>query len=242
MNPTNLEEYSGEVCVDCLFLLANGEVPEERPDLADEIEEQWPAADGWQLVITCEEGCEGGFSWSSCDACGSTLGGDRHPFVAMRQEVDADYLAAMVSQYVETALWADPPATLHDWYYGPDRMNAIRQCTRCGEREAYWDDEEYPPEPCSDATFDADDLAPSTLEEIREECRQFIAANHRDLASAGVDAEQAGHDFYLTRNRHGAGFWDRGNGATGDRLADAARVWGTSELYAGDDRKLYAAG
>lgn len=216
MNPTDLEEYSGEMCVDCLFLLANGEVPEERPDLADEIDRNWPTADGWELSIACEENCEGGFSRSSCDACGSTLGGDRHPFVAMRQEVDADYLAAMVSHYIGAALWAGL-----DW---------------SGMAES-----ENNPEPL-DASYDADDLAPSTLEEIREECRQFIAANHRDLAAASVDAEQAGHDFYLTRNRHGAGFWDRGNGATGDRLADAARVWGSSELYAGDDGKLYAAG
>lgn len=128
----------------------------------------------------------------------------------------SDYLEAMVSHYIGAALWAGL-----DW---------------SGMAES--DDSPRP----LDETYDADDLAPSTLEEIREECRQFIAANHRDLAAAGVDAEQAGHDFYLTRNRHGAGFWDRGNGATGDRLADAARVWGTSELYAGDDGKLYAAG
>lgn len=32
----------------------------------------------------------------------------------------------------------------HDWQYG----GAIRTCSRCGEREAYWDDEEYPDDPC----------------------------------------------------------------------------------------------
>lgn len=32
----------------------------------------------------------------------------------------------------------------HDWnYYG-----AIRECSMCYEREAYWDDEEYPFNPC----------------------------------------------------------------------------------------------
>ena len=29
----------------------------------------------------CQEGCEGWFSWSSCDRCGSRLGGERHPAV-----------------------------------------------------------------------------------------------------------------------------------------------------------------
>lgn len=27
----------------------------------------------------CDVANEGGFSWSSCDACGSSLGGDRYP-------------------------------------------------------------------------------------------------------------------------------------------------------------------
>lgn len=40
------------------------------------------------------------------------------------------------------------PAPTHDWNYGPDKMNAIRVCDRCGAREAYWDDEEYGIESC----------------------------------------------------------------------------------------------
>jgi len=34
---------------------------------------------------TSVDQCEPGFSWSSCDGCGSHLGGDRHPAVAMRE-------------------------------------------------------------------------------------------------------------------------------------------------------------
>ena len=48
--------------------------------------------------------------------------------------------------------------------------------------------------------------------------------------------------FLLTRNGHGAGFWDRGNGALGDRLADAARVYGTQGAYVGDDELIYVHG
>ena len=47
--------------------------------------------------------------------------------------------------------------------------------------------------------------------------------------------ECAGHDFYLTRCGHGTGFWDRGLGDLGDKLADAARrcgeVW--TDVYRG---------
>lgn len=40
------------------------------------------------------------------------------------------------------------------------------------------------------------------------------------------DPEQAGHDFWLTRNGHGAGFWDRGLGEVGEKLT-ALCDWGT---------------
>lgn len=57
----------------------------------------------------------------------------------------------------------------------------------------------------------------------------FAAANIADLR--GMDPGQAGHDFLLTRDGHGAGFWDRGLGERGDRLSAAARVYGDSGLY-----------
>jgi hypothetical protein len=91
-----------------------------------------------------------------------------------------------------------------------------------------------------DETYDADDVAPESITEMRKECDDFVNANENDLTD--VQAEQAGHDFALTRNRHGAGFWDRGVGALGDRLSEAAKVYGTQGLYVGDDGTLYAQG
>jgi hypothetical protein len=52
---------------------------------------------------------------------------------------------------------------------------------------------------------------------------------------------QIGHDFWLTRNRHGAGFWDRGLGDLGDKLTAAAHTYGESNLYVGDDGQVYVA-
>jgi len=45
----------------------------------------------------------------------------------------------------------------------------------------------------------------------------------------------AGHDFALTRNRHGAGFWDRGLGEAGDVLTDLAHSFGEATLFASAD-------
>ena len=43
-------------------------------------------------------------------------------------------------------------------------------------------------------------------------------------------AELSGHDFALTRNRHGAGFWDRGLGEIGDMLTDECKPYGAHTL------------
>lgn len=98
-----------------------------------------------------------------------------------------------------------------------------------------------------DDLFDVDDLAPETLASMREDCADFIKSNAADLAlyaekrgnEQWSSAELAGHDFWLTRNGHGCGFWDRGLGKLGDRLTKAAKVYGGVSLYPGDDGKVY---
>lgn len=77
--------------------------------------------------------------------------------------------------------------------------------------------------------YGVDDLAPRFLANVRDEVADFVGGLAQDdvdafLASQG--AEQLGHDFFLTRNGHGAGFWDRGLGELGDRLTSAAKVYG----------------
>lgn len=70
----------------------------------------------------------------------------------------------------------------------------------------------------------------STLRDARADCAEFMEANAADLAayteSTGRDMESAGHDFWLTRNGHGAGFWDRGSHPCLERLSNAARRCG----------------
>jgi hypothetical protein len=89
-----------------------------------------------------------------------------------------------------------------------------------------------------DAIYTADDISPDAMAMIRDECEAFIAANTADLKD--MDPAQAGHDFWLTRNGHGAGFWDRGLGQKGARLTEACRPWGSCDLYVGDDGLVHA--
>lgn len=92
--------------------------------------------------------------------------------------------------------------------------------------------------------YDESDLAPETLASMESDCADFQESNARLLAQAYAQGhylpEQAGHDFWLTRNGHGAGFWDRGLGATGEALTRDAKVHGSVDLYVGDDGKVYA--
>lgn len=88
-----------------------------------------------------------------------------------------------------------------------------------------------------DRGYGPDDIDADTLDAMRDDCKSFAESNVDDLA--GMDAGQAGHDFWLTRNHHGAGFWDRGLGDRGDRLTEASRPFGESDLYVGDDGTVY---
>ncbi len=77
------------------------------------------------------------------------------------------------------------------------------------------------------------------------ECGQlheFVAGHYSDLLSYCIamvnmgtcsddEAESyAGHDFWLTRSGHGAGFWDRGlTGGLGERLTEASKAYGSPD-------------
>jgi hypothetical protein len=76
------------------------------------------------------------------------------------------------------------------------------------------------------------------------DCAEFQTAHAALLGEAyeteGYSDMQAGHDFWLTRCGHGAGFWDRGLGDLGRKLTDAAHSAGNVDLYIGDDGLIYS--
>jgi hypothetical protein len=89
-----------------------------------------------------------------------------------------------------------------------------------------------------------DVIEADTAAQMHKDCRAFMDDNMNDLLAAeqartGYDAAQGGHDFWLTRNGHGAGFWDRGLGEVGERLTKAAKAYGGIDLMVDDDGKIY---
>jgi hypothetical protein len=92
-----------------------------------------------------------------------------------------------------------------------------------------------------DESFHAEDIADDARKEMRAECLEFWETHEQTWTEAGLDDAQAGTDFWLTRNGHGTGFWDRGLGEAGRLLSDAAKVYGSSDLYVGEAGCLYVA-
>lgn len=87
--------------------------------------------------------------------------------------------------------------------------------------------------------FGMGDIDESSATEFTREVVEFCHDAGRDVQGCGLGAGQVGYDFVLTRNGHGAGFWDRGLGEAGDRLTAAAHSYGESGLYVGDDGRLH---
>lgn len=85
-------------------------------------------------------------------------------------------------------------------------------------------DKSEDPEKC-DERFDIESMPGLLRGRMVEDCAVFQHDNEALLAE--LDDMQSGHDFWLTREGHGAGFWDRGLGELGDKLTKAAETWGS---------------
>lgn len=96
-----------------------------------------------------------------------------------------------------------------------------------------------------DDNYSADDLAPETLARMTADWEAFCKrAGELGLMSVPFRSlTDIAHDFWLTRNGHGCGFWD------GDyvepyasRLTALAKTFGEQWIYVGDDSRLYIGG
>jgi hypothetical protein len=85
--------------------------------------------------------------------------------------------------------------------------------------------------------FQADDLDAETRCQMQKDCLSFIQSHWMRIP---LDkAHQAGADFWLTRNRHGAGFWDGDwPEADGKALTEASHGYGSLDLFVNDDGKI----
>lgn len=89
-----------------------------------------------------------------------------------------------------------------------------------------------------DSLYSMHDLSTEAMNRVETDLMHF--QNKAGSLLDGLDLETVAHDFWLTRNGHGAGFWDGDyQKTTGEALTALAHSFGEVDLYLGDDGKLY---
>ena len=106
-----------------------------------------------------------------------------------------------------------------------------------------------------DANYFIEDFDEESLKKLYGEYQQFLSVveekitekigeewdcidDFYDLAQPALN--QTEYDYILTRNRHGAGFWDGDwSDSVSEILTDAAQAQGEFDVYVGDDQKIY---
>ena len=70
--------------------------------------------------------------------------------------------------------------------------------------------------------FSISDIGASTVETAKKDIDSFLSQISELLTD--WNSEEIGHDFWLTRNHHGSGFWDRGYD-NGDEITKIAHTF-----------------
>jgi len=125
--------------------------------------------------------------------------------------MEEEDLDEMINSYIETALWSST------------------------------DDVGEP----LDKKFDPNSFTQEDADKMAKDCKDFLDNNHDDIVEfmqvTGEDLISVGHLFWLTRNRHGSGFWgmNRGRDTPGEKLTKASHAYGEVNLYVGDEGNIY---
>ena len=107
-------------------------------------------------------------------------------------------------------------------------------------------DEEGQPVPLDFLGFDRSDIHRDAETQVKAEFTEFVTENealieeYMDHLNVGMD--QVAHDWILTRNGHGTGFWDRcycGRDQAARELSELSRAAGEIGLHLGDDGWLH---
>jgi hypothetical protein len=129
----------------------------------------------------------------------------------------ADYLSRMLTAASETALWM---ASHYDDQEGTGEYQEDIDEVRFGWAPAY-----------------EEALTPEARDELTEDVAGFVRNAWPYLAADEITPELAGHNFMLSRNGAGTGFWDRGyrHGRALHDLADPFGAYGLEVDGHGDD-------
>ena len=148
-------------------------------------------------------------------------------------------LSSIVDKIVKSAGFKGMKITEED---SPLSQSEIGNFTDAYIEAMLWSSTDDNDEPL-DENYDVSDIATEFMSKIKRDCKKFLRENYQYIEED--EMKQAGHDFWLTRNGHGAGFWDGDwdyeiNGKNvGDHLTKEAKKFGEVIPYIGDDGKIY---
>jgi hypothetical protein len=134
---------------------------------------------------------------------------------ASKKTVSRDLPDNILDSYLETALWSS-----HNM-----------------DKEEEFFDEKY----------SIEDFAPEAITQAKKDTSTFLKKAKEIVLNIDpeyeLDESYAGHDFWLTRNSHGAGFWDGDYPKEiGESLTELSDRFGETYIIVGDDDKLYFEG
>lgn len=127
------------------------------------------------------------------------------------------FIKEMLIAYLEIALTLTADYYNENHYYDEDEEE---------ERED-WDN------------FTIYDISQDSWSKAKIDCIKFLSKIPLTMI-VNLDAGEIGSDFWLTRNGHGAGFWDRGyDDDVEKKLMDSVKQFGTQDLYLGNNNELH---
>jgi len=107
-------------------------------------------------------------------------------------------------------------------------IDSLDDMTRQYLETALWSEVDYDEMPM-DSKYSIEDLDHEFVQQAQKDCEEFMEKAEAFLTEEELDASQIGHDFWLTRNHHGAGFWD-GDYEYGDKLTKIAHEFGEAYI------------
>lgn len=121
--------------------------------------------------------------------------------------------------------------------YGPHMRVYLDEFTKSYIETALWSSHDDNEDSLSKYSYE--DISQDCFNEMIEDCKNFQSDNKSLLKD--LNMKTCGHDFWLTRNHHGAGFWDGDYPEPiGTDLTNASHKFNEINLYIGDDNLIYS--
>lgn len=87
-----------------------------------------------------------------------------------------------------------------------------------------------------DSNYDIPEIDDDSISKAVSDCKRFIEMAG-DLLN-GLDAGNVGHDFWLSRNGFGSGFYDRNLGEIGEKLYSLSKTFNEKNVFE-EDGKIF---